>query len=88
MARYELTPENLERITDAAQRLYGSSGSVDDALAAAFNDEDATVVDFSADLLAELDDQVAECEVCGFWTDAGAVDDGVCEDCADGEDDE
>lgn len=88
MARYELTSENLKRITCAAQRLLGSAGSVDDALADAFEDEDATLVDFSTELLVELDDQVAECEGCGFWAEAGAVVDGVCEDCADAEDDE
>lgn len=81
----ENNDENRAKMTAVAERLLGSATSADDAIQAEFGDDDLTIEDFPLELLQELDDQVAECEQCGYWAEAGAVDDGVCEDCRDGD---
>lgn len=77
----ENNEENRAKMIAVAERLLGSATSADDAIQIEFGDDDLTITDFSQELLLELDDQVAECEQCGYWAEAGAVDDGVCEDC-------
>lgn len=83
----ENNEENRAKMIAVAERLLGSATSADDAIQREFGDDDLTITDFPRELLLELDDQVAECEQCGYWAEAGAVDDGVCEDCR-GEDDD
>lgn len=82
------TEENRAKMIAVAERLLGSATSADDAIQREFGDDDLTIEDFAPELLRELDDQVAECEQCGYWAEAGAVDDGICEDCKDESDDE
>lgn len=74
--------ENRAKIISVAERLLGSSTSVDDALQAEFDNDDLTVVDFDHELLLVLDDHVTECERCGFWGETGGFNDNCeCEDC-------
>lgn len=78
--------ENRAKMTAVAERLLGSATGADDAIQREFGDEDLNMTDLHEDLLKELDDQVAECEQCGYWSESGAVDEnGVCDDCKDGE---
>lgn len=88
MALIEDTEENRNKMVAVAERLRGSAGSVDEALQAEFGNEDLTLTDFSRELLLDLDEQVLECEQCGFWGDSGPFDDGICEDCQDENEDD
>ncbi len=82
------TEENRVKMIAVAERLLGSATSADDAIQREFGDDDLTIEDFHQELLRELDDQVAECEQCGYWAETGAVDDGICEDCQEENDDD
>lgn len=78
---------NRAKMIAVAERLLGSATSADDAIQAEFGDDDMTIADIPQELLVELDDQVTECGQCGFWAEAGAVDDNeTCDDCRDDED--
>lgn len=78
---------NRDKMTAVAERLLGSASGIDDALQAEFGDDDMTVVDVPVELLLIVDDQVTECGACGYWAEAGAVDDNdTCEDCQDDDD--
>lgn len=82
MSRYLDTPENRERVRAAADDLQGTCQGVDDALQKAFGDEALGMTELDMPLLELLDDLVLLCDACGWWCEAGDVDDGVCSDCA------
>lgn len=80
MTRFTYNDENKRRIQLVADRLNGTCGSLDSALQDEFG-EDVELLDFDQQLLEELDDITMECEGCGWWVDAGEIDDGMCQEC-------
>lgn len=82
------TPEIRAKLRDVAEAILGTASSLDDVIQQVFGDDDLTMSDFSPEMLRdEVDDIAEECEECGWWGDAGGMDDGVCEDCQDRDDD-
>lgn len=83
MSRFPLNTENVAKMVDVGETLLGTCGDVDDELSKAFGEEGLTLVDFSAELLRELDDTAMLCEACGWWCEPGELDDDqVCGDCS------
>lgn len=76
------TEENRQKIDAVADRLLGSCSSLDDALQEVFADEDLSIIDVATPLLHRLDDITMQCESCGWWCEAGEIDENsVCDDC-------
>lgn len=66
------------QVTDLAEFLLGTCGSLEYALEALGLTEDPTVADHMA-----IDGEVLECDECNWWVEASEVDeDGRCEQCA------
>lgn len=85
--KYEYSEENLARIKKVADSLMGTCNSVDSAVEDEFGDE-TDLGDIDQLLLQELDDMVTLCEACGWWNETSFTEDGLCDDCVDGEEDE
>lgn len=78
------TEENKAKILRVADALQGTCKSLNDVLQEEFG-EDADVADVHIELLYVLDEQVMECGGCGWWCEAGELnDEQECGDCADG----
>ena len=76
------TEANREKIRRVAEILQGSRKGLDDVLQEVFEDEDLDMMQVDLALLRELDDQVMECDGCGWWCETGELDDDqVCGDC-------
>lgn len=84
--RIEDTPENRKRMLDVASALEGSARTLEGALVEVFGEEVEDVDNVDITLLHLLDDEVMQCETCGWWCDRGEFpdDDMICEDCLDG----
>lgn len=86
MSRFPYNDENKTKMDTVAENLRGTSRSLDEELADEFG-EGADITDFDTELLRHLDDQVMECECCGWWCETHEFadsDDQVCSDCQNG----
>lgn len=63
------TPENRIKIQQVAEKLLGSSDSLDDAPQEVFG-EGVELTDVDLELLEILDDTTMQCDSCGWWCEA------------------
>jgi hypothetical protein len=67
----------IKQIQDIEARLVGSCADFKDVLPEGISEDDLTHED-----LIEIDQRIALCEECGWWVDAGEInEEGKCEDC-------
>lgn len=71
-----ITQDDMTRV---AERLLGTCNSLDSALEEELG---ADFADVPIEMLEILDDQVLQCEQCGWWCESSEIDDDqACEDC-------
>lgn len=76
------TPENQAKINEVAEELRGSCGDLDGTLQRVFGDDELDLTDIAMELLHELDDQVMQCDACGWWCETHELgEEQVCQDC-------
>ncbi|MGV8863262.1 MAG: hypothetical protein ACOH2T_19110 [Pseudomonas sp.] len=86
---YEDTLENRDNMRMVADELIGTRDTLEETLEYIYQIEDVDLTDFDIQLLIPLDDQILQCDACGWWTDTGFLSDElICDECEPWEDDE
>lgn len=76
------TPGNKAKMDKVAENLRGTCKSLDEYLGDEFG-EGVDIMEFDIELLRHLDDQVMECQGCGWWCETHELnEDQLCDDCA------
>lgn len=77
-----VNPETIDKINLVAEKLIGTCDNLDSRIAEVFG-EGIGAEDMAIELLELLDDVTMECERCGWWCEAGEMnDDQHCCDCS------